>query len=136
MLQPFITFQGQAAEAMDFYVQVFGGSNKEIMRYSDSGMSVSENMKDKVLYGKMTICDTDVMFSDTDPGFHKPQTFATSCFISLAMAFDNEDTLRTVYEKLSKEGVVLMELGPQFFATMYAWVQDKFGVTWQLTYNK
>ena len=139
MLQPFITFQGQASAAIDFYEQVFNGTNKVVMRWGDTqhnpGAGVSEKMNDKVLYCKMTICGTDVMFSDTNPDFHAPKTFAPSCFISLAMSFDDEDTLRTVYEKLSDGGVVLMEIGPQFFAKMYAWVQDKFGVTWQLTYN-
>ena len=137
MLQPFITFQGQAAEAIDFYEQVFGGTKKEIMQWGDGnpGVPISEKMKDKVLYGKMTVCDTDIMFSDTDPDFHAPQTFAPSCFISLALSFDSEDALRSAYEKLSEGGIVLMEIGPQFFAKMYAWVQDKFGVTWQLTYN-
>ena len=134
---PFITFQGQAASAIDFYEQVFGGTNKEIMRWCDApgASDVSEKMKDKVLYGKMTICGTDMMFSDTDPDFHAPQAFTASCFISLAISFDSENALRDAYEKLSDGGVVLMEIGPQFFAEMYAWVQDKFGVTWQLTYN-
>jgi PhnB protein len=140
MLQPFITFQGQAGEAIDFYEEVFSGTGKEIMRYSDIPADpamppIAENMKDKVMYAKMTVCGTDMMFSDTDPEFHAPETFARSCMISLAMNFESEDALRAAYEKLKDGGFVLMEIGPQFFAKMYAWVADKFGVTWQLTYS-
>jgi PhnB protein len=80
----------------------------------------------------MTICGTDVNFSDTDSDFHAPEIFAPSCFISLALHFDSEEKLHIAYESLSDGGQVLMELAPQFFAKMYAWVQDKFGVSWQL----
>lgn len=135
MLQPFITFQGQATRAIDFYEEVFGGTNKEIMHWGDSGSAISDKMKDKVLHAKMIICGTEVMFSDTDPDFHAPEVFAPSCFISLAVDFESEEKLRMAYDKLIENGVVLMEIGPQFFAKMYAWVQDEFGVTWQLTYN-
>ena len=136
MLQPFITFQGQAACAIEFYEQVFDVTNKEIMRWEDSGAVVSEKMKGKLLYAKITIGGTDIMFSDTDPDFHEPQTFAPSCFVSLAINFESESALRLAYEKLAEDGRILMELGPQFFAKMYAWVQDRFGVAWQLTYKE
>ena len=135
MLQPFITFQGQATEAIAFYEGVFEGTNKEIMHWGASGTSTSDKMKDKVLFAKMTICGTEIMFSDTDPDFHAPGVFAPSCFISLAVTFESEEKLRKVYDQLKENGKVLMEIGPQFFAKMYAWVQDEFGVTWQLTYN-
>jgi PhnB protein len=140
MLQPFITFQGQAAEAIDFYEQVFKGTGKEIMRYGDmpenpDAPPIADKMKDKVLYAKMTVCGTTMMFSDTNPDFHAPETFARSCMISLAVNFESEEALRAAYEKLKDGGFVLMEIGPQFFAAMYAWVADKFGVTWQLTYS-
>jgi PhnB protein len=140
MLQPFITFQGQAKEAIDFYEQVFDGTGKEIMLYGEmppnpEAPPMSDAMKDKVLYGKLVVCGTNMMFSDTDPSFHAPETFARSCMISLAADFESEDALRAAYEKLKDGGFVMMEIGPQFFAKMYAWVADKFGVTWQLTYN-
>ena len=138
-MQPYFTFQGQAAQAMDFYEKVFGCSGMEITRWSDAPesikASVSEEMRGKVLYGKMTILGTDVMFSDTDPSFHAPETFAQSCFISLAIPFEGEEEVRRAYKKLLDGGKALMEIGPQFFAKQYAWVQDKFGVTWQLIYG-
>ncbi|MDR1238316.1 MAG: VOC family protein [Propionibacteriaceae bacterium] len=136
MIQPFITFEGQAAAAMDFYERVFDGTNKQIMRWSDLPPNPEapppEKMSDQVLYGRMTICGTDVNFSDTDPDFHAPEVFAQSCFISLALHFESEKELRATYAALSEGGTVLMEIAPQFFAEWYAWVQDKFGVTWQL----
>ena len=72
MLQPFITFQGQAKEAVDFYEQVFSGTDKEIMLYGEmppnlEAPPMSDTMKDKVLYGKLTVCGTNMMFSDKSP---------------------------------------------------------------------
>lgn len=140
MLQPFITFQGQAKEAINFYQEVFGGTDKEIMCYGDmppnpAAPPMDDKLKDAVMYAKINICGTNVMFSDTNPDFHAPETFARSCMISLAINFESEEAIHAAYEKLKGGGFVLMELSPQFFAQTYAWVADKFGVTWQLTYN-
>ena len=136
MLQPYITFQGNALEAINYYEKVLKGTNKEVSLWGNmgkqTGMPISEKMADKVLYGKLTVCGVDINFSDTDPNFHEPQVFAPSCFISLAIRFKSQDELRVAYDELLTDGTVLMEIGEQFFAKLYAWVQDKYGVTWQL----
>jgi PhnB protein len=46
---------------------------------------------------------------------------------------DTPEEVRRVYDELTVDGgQVLMEIEPTFYAKMYAWVQDKFGVGWQL----
>ena len=59
-----------------------------------------------------------------------------SCILNFdPLLFGGEDQARTyldeLYERLSTGGV-LMELGEYPFSSRYAWVRDRFGMTWQL----
>ncbi|BAK80577.1 VOC family protein [Candidatus Arthromitus sp. SFB-rat-Yit] len=139
MVKPFITFKGNANEAINFYEEVFNGTDKKVMYYgdmpSDPEFKIDENKKNWVLHGTLNICGSEIMFSDTDESLHNENTFNPSCMISIAVDFKSEDEIRSAYEKLKEGGYVMMELSPQFFAGLYAWVSDKFGVTWQMTYS-
>jgi predicted 3-demethylubiquinone-9 3-methyltransferase (glyoxalase superfamily) len=55
--------------------------------------------------------------------------------ISFLIAFKNKDEINGLWESLSTGGVVLMELGKYPFSERYAWIQDKFSVSWQLMYT-
>ena len=139
MVKPFITFKGDANEAINCYEKVFTGTEKTVMHYGDmpsnSEFPVDESKKNWILHGTLNICGSEVMFSDTDESLHDKNTFVPSCMISIAVDFNSEEEIRIAYEKLKEEGHVMMELSPQFFAGLYAWVSDKFGVTWQMTYH-
>jgi predicted 3-demethylubiquinone-9 3-methyltransferase (glyoxalase superfamily) len=56
-------------------------------------------------------------------------TPSTSIFVNC----DDEDELRRAHKMLTNGGFELMELGEYTFARLYSWVQDKFGLTWQLS---
>jgi PhnB protein len=55
--------------------------------------------------------------------------------VSLMLPFSSEDELTETYHKLLDGGMALMELSPQSFASLFAWVKDKFGIDWQLMYD-
>jgi predicted 3-demethylubiquinone-9 3-methyltransferase (glyoxalase superfamily) len=56
-------------------------------------------------------------------------TPSTSIFVNC----DDEAELRKAHKMLTDGGFELMELGEYPFAKLYSWVQDKFGLTWQLS---
>ena len=130
MIEPFINFMGRANEAVEFYETVFECGEKEILRYSDMPANpdfpVSDEMKNWVGFGKMTICGSRVNFSDTQPDAGQDG------MISLILRFESPEKLLDIYGKLLEGGTALMEAEPQFFAKMYGWVKDRFGVDWQL----
>lgn len=130
MIEPFINFSGRAAEAIDFYETAFGGTDKQVMKMGDMpanpDVPLPEGMKDWVGFAKLTICGSRVNFSDTQ------ENVSANGMISLTIRFNEPDEVLAIYEKLRDGGVVRMEAEPQFFAKMYAWVEDKFGVNWQL----
>lgn len=56
--------------------------------------------------------------------------------ISFFIGCETEEEIDTLYEKLSDGGNVLMEFAKYPFAEKYAWVNDKFGVSWQMILAK
>ena len=56
--------------------------------------------------------------------------------ISLFVYCEGEDKIEKLYNKLSNGGVVMMPLGKYDWSEKYAWVVDKFGLSWQLDVDK
>lgn len=130
MIEPYLNFNGRAAEAISFYESVFNGTDKLVMRYSDMpahpDYPIPEHMKDRISHATMVIDGTLFHFSDMQE--NPPQ----DSMISLVVHTNTPEEINVLYHKLSDGGQVLMELSPQFFAKMYGWVKDRFGINWQI----
>lgn len=125
---PFLMFEGQAEEAMNFYVSVF--SPAEILRVTrygpnESGTEGSVMQAAFSVKGQTTLC--------IDSSVHHAFTFTPA--ISLFVDCESEEEIDETFAKLSEGGAVLMPLAAYPFAKKFAWVQDRFGVSWQLSLN-
>ncbi|WP_238885365.1 VOC family protein [Clostridium sp. YIM B02551] len=122
---PFLTFGGNADEAMNFYVSIFPDSKiLELAR-------VVENMKGEegsVLHGSFQIKGQRFMAMDVDKSYHPDFTWATSLYIDCV----DEVEFNSLFKSLSRGGKVLMGPEPVLALMSVAWVTDKFGLTWQL----
>jgi len=56
--------------------------------------------------------------------------------ISLFVVFDNEAEIETVWNKLIEGGKALMEFQEYPWAKKYGWLQDKYGLSWQLSFSE
>jgi predicted 3-demethylubiquinone-9 3-methyltransferase (glyoxalase superfamily) len=120
-----LMFEGAAEEAMSFYVSLFKGSEvTRILRYGpgESGVEGSIKKADFTLCGHSLSC----IDSSVKHGF----TFTPS--ISLFVDCEDNAELEGAFKQLSAGGEVLMPLGNYGFSTKFAWVKDRFGVSWQL----
>jgi predicted 3-demethylubiquinone-9 3-methyltransferase (glyoxalase superfamily) len=117
---PFIWFEGQAEEAMNFYVSLFPNSKiTDIERYAgDQGIPGEQQLKGKVLNGSFELNGMRFMCLD---GPSQPN-FKLSSAISFLVEFESQDELDTVWDALLEGGT------PQ----QCGWITDKFGVTWQI----
>ncbi|MDR1209235.1 MAG: VOC family protein [Clostridiales bacterium] len=131
MVEPYITMNGRAAKAMDFYEEVFGAADKRVMLYSEApGNRASGDTDGWVLHGEMNIMGTNFSFSD------QSERFKPSSLVSLVIRPQSEEETRRLYARLTEGGgEILMVLAPQFYAKLYAWVRDKFGVDWQIIFG-
>lgn len=122
----FLTFQDNNAEnAMNFYVDLFENSKViEIKRWGKEG-PVEEG---KIMHATFELNGSKFMCSDSPPIHEWGFTPAVSNFINCK---DN-DELEVLFTALSKEGKVMMPLNNYGFSTKFGFVEDKFGVSWQL----
>jgi predicted 3-demethylubiquinone-9 3-methyltransferase (glyoxalase superfamily) len=119
----FFMFSGKAEEAMNFYTSIFDGSEINRVFYQEDG---------KVLHAIFTLKGQQFMCIDNPNGDHHAFTPAMSLFVTC----DTEEEIDGVFEKLSQDGKVLMPLAPSPFCKKFGWVQDKYGVSWQLNLAK
>ena len=128
-LNPYITFDGNAREAMETYKDVFGGE-LSINTFGDFGAADDESLKDKVMHGQLeTPAGFTLMASDTPPGQseYKPgNNFAVS------LSGDDDGELRGYWEKLASGGNVTLELDKQMWGDVFGMVVDRFGTLWMV----
>ena len=120
-----LMFSGQAEEAMSFYTALFPQSDIEsIERYGPD----YPGPEGQVVHARFRLAGQLFMAMDS----HIEQPFSFTPSISFFLTCADEPEIDRLAAALSEAGTVLMELGSYPFARKYAWVQDRFGVSWQL----
>ncbi|PEJ57699.1 hypothetical protein CN692_11460 [Bacillus sp. AFS002410] len=125
----FLMFEGKAEEAMNYYMSVF--KNSEVVNIKRYGADMGE-FEGKVIHATFTLNGQEFMCIDSSVK-HK-FTFTPS--VSLYVTCETNDEIENAYEKLSKDGEILMPLQAYPFSEKFVWVNDQFGVSWQLTLAK
>jgi predicted 3-demethylubiquinone-9 3-methyltransferase (glyoxalase superfamily) len=116
-------FNGKAEEAMNFYTSVFDQSEiNSVFHYEDGTVS----------YAAFTLKGQTFMAIDNSNKQEHPFTPAMSLFVTC----DTEEEINRVFEQLSQDGKVLMPLAAYPFSEKFGWVEDKYGVSWQLNLAK
>ena len=134
---PYILFNGNCREAVAFYAEVFGSPKKEIMsykkmdtKYYESG--IKEDDKQLVMHSKLIINEANVMFSDLVPGM----AFIEGNNVTLIIISDEMEEIKDVYFNLKEGGAVDRELQETFWSKAYGSMKDRFGIGWQMSYEK
>ncbi|REB07427.1 VOC family protein [Sporosarcina sp. BI001-red] len=123
---PFLMFQdGSAEEAMNFYTSLIADSKiNSISRYG-KGQSGDEG---SVMKATFSLKGQDFMCIDSNVTHQFTFTPSFSIYINC----DSEEEIRCLYENLVKGGQPLMPLEDYGFSQQFGWVNDRFGVSWQL----
>lgn len=126
-LNPYLTFDGNAREAMEFYRSVFGGE----LHISTFGQFGTDDpaLVDKVMHA-MLVTDRGyaLMASDLAPGMQ----FKPGNTVTCSLSGDPGEGLEDVWEKLSSGGAVIMPFEKQMWGDLYGMCTDRFGVTWMV----
>jgi predicted 3-demethylubiquinone-9 3-methyltransferase (glyoxalase superfamily) len=121
----FLMFDGKAEQAMNFYVALFEKSKiVDISRYGPN----EEGKEGSIKHAVFALNGQELMCVDSSVKHNFTFTPAISLFVSCP----DENKITHYFETLSKDGKVLMPLDNYPFSKKFAWVQDKFGVSWQL----
>jgi predicted 3-demethylubiquinone-9 3-methyltransferase (glyoxalase superfamily) len=120
-----LMFEGTAEEAMTFYVSLFGGSEvTRVERYGPGGPGAEGS----VMRAEFTLAGHRMACIDS-PVKH---AFTFTPSMSLFVDCQDEAELDAAFGRLAAGGAVLMPLGNYGFSARFGWVQDRFGVSWQL----
>jgi PhnB protein len=92
---------------------------------------VKPEAKNLVLHATLTIGDAVLMASDVTPDRFQPMR---SAYISLSV--DSDAEAERIFGALSKGGEVFMPMGETFFASRFAMMRDRFGISWMVIHEK
>ena len=126
-LNPYVTFDGNAREAMEFYKYVFGGE-LTVNTFGEYG-SDDAAIADKTMHAQL---ENDrgftLMASDTAPGMQ--HQLGTNMAISLSG--DDAGELHDYWDKLATGGTVTMPLEKQVWGDEFGMVVDRFDISWMV----
>lgn len=127
---PFLMFQeGKAEEAMNFYTSLIEDSAiTNIVRY---GANESGD-EGTVMQATFTLKGQEFMCIDSNI---KHQFSFTPSF-SIFVTCNTEEELANLYQKLIEGGQALMPIGDYGFSKKFGWLNDRYGVSWQLNLPK
>jgi PhnB protein len=126
-LNPYISFAGDARQAMEFYRGVFGG-DLTLNTFGEIG-GVAPGDAEKIMHG-MLVTDGGLalMGADTPPGMeHNPGTN-----ITVSLSGEDADELRGYWAKLSDGGTVTVPLEKQMWGDEFGACVDAYGIPWMV----
>jgi predicted 3-demethylubiquinone-9 3-methyltransferase (glyoxalase superfamily) len=127
-VSPFLMFESRAEQAMIFYVSLFDdGRIIDIVRYGPQGPGADGS----VMKASFTIAGQTILCIDS--AMKHDFTFTPS--FSLFVTCESEEQIRKLAAALAEGGAELMPLNNYGFSRQFAWVNDRFGVSWQLILN-
>ena len=122
---PFLMFEGAAEEAMNFYVEVIPDSEiLNVQRHGPEG----PGPEGSIFVASFSLGGQPVMVSDS----YISHDFTFTPSISLFVTCQSEEEVAGLGTALAKGGKYLMPLDNYGFSRRFAWVEDRFGVSWQL----
>ncbi|CCK25915.1 hypothetical protein BN159_1536 [Streptomyces davaonensis JCM 4913] len=130
-LNPYLTFGGDARQAMEFYQQVFGGT-LNLNSYGDFGQP-DPAMADKIMHGMLeTPNGFTLMGADNPEGAGKQGEHK----YAISLSGDDDAELRGYWEQLSEGGQVSVPLDKQMWGDVFGMCTDRFGVPWMVNISE
>ena len=119
-ITPNLWFDKEAKEAAEFYTSIFKDSKiKSMTTLHNTPSGAVEVLTIELLGQDFTLISAGPLFK-----FNPSVSFLVAC--------ETKSEVNTLWSKLSEGGIALMELGAYPFSERYGWVQDRYGLSWQL----
>lgn len=129
---PYVSFNGECAEAVAFYEKVFN-VEAQVQRYKDApkdgGFPIPEGAENFIMHAQFELGSAVLMLSDTLPD--GPVKVGEN--ISLYLELEDVETAKVMFDSLKEGGEVSMELEETFFSKYFGSLTDKFGIVWNIS---
>lgn len=133
MLQPipYLSFNGNCADAMRFYERVLGGKLELLLRNADTPMAaqIPKEHADRIIHARLVLPGGVWLYAGDCP----PQmAYAGIHGIALTLNYDTVEEATKAFNALADGGKVSMTLQPMFWAKIWGMLTDKFGTPWMV----
>lgn len=121
-----VMFQGKGEEAVNLYASVFKDFQiKQTELWTDGEPGTTGAFK----LAHVSFAGHELIIFDSPP----MHDFTFTPSMSLYVDFDSQADLKPTFDTLSKDGQIMMPLGDYGFSKQFAWIADRFGMSWQLS---
>ena len=126
-LNPYLNFDGTAAQAVALYERALGAKTDNIQRFGDiPGMDVKPADKDRVMHAVLRIGGGTVMLSDSRPGQPVPAESNTW----IALDYEDPAEMAKQFDALGAGGQIVMPLQDTFWGAKFGMLTDAYKISW------
>ncbi|GAB4094245.1 VOC family protein [Flaviaesturariibacter terrae] len=129
-LVPYIMFNGNCEEALNFYAKALGGQIQGLQYFENAPMEYSPEDAKKVMHAQFSAGDLFLMASDGQ------QNEAVGGMVQLSLDFSSEEEINKIFEALSEGARITMPLQDTFWGARFGMLTDQFGVNWMFNFDK
>jgi PhnB protein len=131
-LTPYLAFNDQCEEALNFYAKALGGKIKMMSRVSDGPKEYHQpEHLNKIMHSELEIGKVSFMASDSMGRKLRPGTNT-----SLSLNFENVDEITSAWKNMCEGATITMELQETFWGAKFGTLQDKYGINWMFNCDK
>ena len=129
-LDPYLFFDGNCAEAMQFYQRTLGGRMQAMLTYAESPEPVPcpGESDQRIMHACIDLDGQLIMASDCPEG----QPYEGMKNVALSLVYPGVDEARAIFEALAEGGQVIMPLGPTFWSEIFGMLTDRYGTSWMI----
>lgn len=127
-LNPYISFDGDAREALEFYRSVFGGE-LATNTFGEFDAQHAPDEAEKIMHGML---ETDSGFTLMGADVPSGMEYEPGARISISLSGDDAGELHAYWDKLSAGGTVAVPLEAQMWGDEFGMCMDRFGVAWMV----
>lgn len=128
-LTPYIMFNGNCEEALNFYAKALDGKITDMNRFGEAPESMGADAQ-KVMHANFVAGAIHLMASDGN------EADATGNMVQLSLNFTDVAEEEKVFAALSEGAQVTMPLQDTFWGARFGMLTDKFGIRWMFNYDK
>ncbi len=133
-INTYLSFNGNAEEAFDFYKSAIGGDYERIQYFRDlPDHQVTEEEKNRVMHIAFPIGNNLLMGCDTSDAFGNTVIMGNNFSISLSA--DSKEDADRLFANLSAGGKATMPMNNTFWGAYFGMLTDRFGISWMIDFE-
>ena len=129
---PYLTFEGNCREAMEFYKNILGGEIVTMQSFEEAKQNIAPEYKNKIVHAELKAEGVHFMASDGMPGWKARPGNNITLSIDLTDGMEQEK----IFKALSEGGMVTMPMNETFWGARFGMLTDRYGIQWMLNYQK